>query len=69
MSRSRHFEVPSYTEDEGNTVLKPLRTIHPTTVPNPSKLEYSPHETYAMTSTLDLRYASTTDTVLFRGLL
>jgi hypothetical protein len=68
--RSRHFEESSYSEDEGNTVLYTYENYSPNnTVPNRSKLQYSPHKTFAMTLTLDLRYASTTDTVLIKDLL
>ena len=70
MGRYRHFEGSSYSEDEGSTVLYTYENYSPhDTVPNCSKLEYSPHKTTALTLTLDLRYASTTDTVLIKGLL
>jgi hypothetical protein len=69
-SKSRHFEGYSHSEDEGNTVLYTYENYSPhNTGPNHSKLKYSPHKTSAMTLTLDLRYASTTDTVLIKGLL
>lgn len=49
-SRSRRFEGPSYSEDEDNTVLCTYKKYSPhDTVPNRSKLEYSPHKTSAMT--------------------